>query len=81
MPRLPQFLSEVPEYNWNQRDEVFDVRLFKTNPDGTRTYTDGYTIRPEVYRKIITEMIAAQQDYYKWRENPDNVVRLRPGQH
>ena len=79
MPKLPQFLAEVPEYTWNEKDGVFDVRLYRTDPDGTRAYTGGFTIRPKVYRQIITAMIAAQQDYYQWRERPDNIVRLRPG--
>ena len=81
MPRLPQFLGEVPEYRWNQKTELFDVKLYRTGDDGRRIYTEGYSIPPTTYRAIITEMIAAQQDYYQWRERPDNGVSLRPGGH
>ncbi len=76
-----QFLEDCPDYRWNPKTEMFEAHLYATGADGVREYTTSYSIRPEVYRAIITEMIAAQQDYYQWRERPDNVVGLRPGGH
>jgi len=77
MPVRAQFLAEVPEYHWCPENECFRADVYIIHPDGSREFSECYHIRPEIYRKMITAMIEAQQAFYQWSERPDNVVVMQ----
>jgi hypothetical protein len=76
MKKLPQYLAECPQHRWNSKTQLFDAHLFQRQEDGSIVFTESYAITPCVFNQIIKDMIAAQQEYFRQREAPSNVVKL-----
>lgn len=59
MTKLPQYLAECPDHVWNQKAQLFEARLFYTQENGQRVYTDTFSIQPHVFAAIMADMKTA----------------------
>ena len=79
MTKLPKYLAECPDHVWNQQAQLFEARLFYTQENGQRVYTDAFSIQPHVFAAIMADMKTAWLAWEKSKPGADVVAFKKVG--
>ena len=56
MKKLPNYLADVPDYEWNPRTQMYDAKLYSLDTDGSKVYTESYSIPEHTFLMCIARM-------------------------
>lgn len=75
MKKLPNYLADVPDYEWNPRTQMYDAKLYTLEADGSKVYTESYSIPEHTFLMCIARMQEAVRK--KPRSKLATVVPLK----